>query len=117
MFNDIIGICLPSSFTTLKMPSMRHTTRLSYFLIFFLALNTMSALALAPREKSRRAFISKAIPSLFLVGCLDVKPAQAVKERNEALCSTGFFTNIGELLLQHFETILDYEPLAAHIKK
>ena len=96
---------------------MRHTKRLYYFLICFLALTSLSVLALAPRarEKSRRAFMSKAIPSLFLVGCLDVKPAKAVKERNDTLCSTGFFTNIGELLLQRVEkNRFDFEPLAAH---
>jgi hypothetical protein len=49
------------------------------------------------RVPSRREFVSKAIPTLLLASSFDVKPAFALKERNEALCSTGFFTNIGKL--------------------
>ena len=41
--------------------------------------------------------MSKAAPTVFLVGFADVKPAMALKERNEALCSTGCFTNIGKV--------------------
>ena len=111
---SLVSTCLALSHLE-KMPSMRHAKKLSYFLLCFLALTSLSVLALA-REKSRRAFISRAIPSLFLVGSLDVKPAKAVKDRKEALCSTGFFTNIGEFLFQRVEKKRFYlEPLVAHI--
>ena len=41
----------------------------------------------------RRAVASAA--SLLALHALSVQPAFALKERNEALCSTGFFTNVG----------------------
>jgi hypothetical protein len=42
-------------------------------------------------SQSRRAFLASS--SSFAVA---VQPAHALKERNEALCNTGFFTNIWE---------------------
>lgn len=41
----------------------------------------------------RRAFCSVATAAASLVAS---SPAQAVQERNEVLCKTGFFTNIGQ---------------------
>jgi hypothetical protein len=51
-----------------------------------------SALALSPPPSSRRSFLS----ATTLVGTWGLaKPAcHALQERNEALCGTGFFTNI-----------------------
>lgn len=51
-----------------------------------------------PREATtpRRRFLASAAASAFGVMVSVPPPAEAVKERNEALCNTGFFTNIAQ---------------------
>jgi len=46
------------------------------------------------RSTSRRRAVASAA-SLLALQTLAAQPAFALKERNEALCSTGFFTNVG----------------------
>jgi hypothetical protein len=82
----------------------RHLVSLSCWKCLLLLAFVPSVFALLQRETpsnsrvpSRREFVSKAIPTFLLASSLDAKPAFALRERNEALCGTGFFTNIGKL--------------------
>ena len=48
-----------------------------------------------PHDNSRQRFLS--IVSFLGLNILTIVPreAHAIKEKNEALCNTGFFTNVG----------------------
>ena len=61
--------------------------RLLHFFLIFCLSSTVSSLAL-PLKDSRRDFLGQA----FILGLSS--PAFALQEKNEALCGTGFFTNI-----------------------
>lgn len=50
------------------------------------------------RSESRRNVLLHSLQTIAFASVVDTKPALALKERNEALCGTGFFTNIGKLL-------------------
>lgn len=49
-------------------------------------------------EESRRNILIQSLQTIAFASVVYAKPALALKERNEALCGTGFFTNIGKLL-------------------
>lgn len=50
------------------------------------------------RSESRRNALIQSLQTIAFASVVDTKPALALKERNEALCGTGFFTNIGKPL-------------------
>jgi len=58
----------------------------------------MMMIPLKETKTPRRRFLASAAASAFGVTIQPVlpPPAGAVKERNEALCNTGFFTNIAQ---------------------
>ncbi|KAL3791701.1 hypothetical protein HJC23_003958 [Cyclotella cryptica] len=70
---------------------------LFYLMSFFATIATVSAYTI---PLTRRGFISKSkAVSLVLGGTIAYplpRPANALEKRNEALCATGFFTNIAQ---------------------
>lgn len=70
--------------------------------------------SVAPISRRHALFSAVAATAPLLV--VAPTPANAVKERNEALCKTGFFTNIGQWYCTDIGNIAD-EGLAGDLSK
>jgi hypothetical protein len=78
----------------LIMPTMMKTTSLLLLLLCSLLTTTITALSLQTTS-SRRSFVAALAGGAAAWGATTTTPAaHALQERNEALCNTGFFTNI-----------------------
>jgi len=59
------------------------------------------------RSESRRNVLIQGFQAVAFTAVVDVQPALALKERNEALCGTGFFTNIAQYMCTDIGDISD----------
>ncbi|CAJ1899893.1 unnamed protein product [Cylindrotheca closterium] len=55
----------------------------------------------------RRSVLMHSLQAIAFASVVDAKPALALKERNEALCGTGFFTNIAQYMCTDIGDISD----------
>ena len=61
----------------------------------FLLICSVVAYALSPTfSSSRRSFLATTTATLGIWGATGTSAANALQERNDALCGTGFYTNI-----------------------
>ena len=75
------------------MPTMMKTTSLLLLLLCSLLTTTITALSLQTTS-SRRSFVAALAGGAAWGATTTTPAAHALQERNEALCNTGFFTNI-----------------------